>query len=62
MECPHQVNYLLHPKRFSIFGNNKQKTKNVWDAIGDLPDADIPSETAIRISESIKDRIVKYGY
>lgn len=45
-----------------IFGSNKQKLKTVWDAIGDLPEADAPSEIAMRISETIKDRIVKHGY
>lgn len=46
----------------NIFGNNKQKFKTVWDAIGNLPEADAPSETALRISETIKERIVKHGY
>ena len=45
-----------------MFGNNKLKYNTVWDAIGNLPKADAPSETALRISETIKDRIVKYGY
>ena len=59
---PQPTHSKLSNETLDIFGDNKQKTKTVWDAIGDLPDADIPSETAIRISESIKDRIVKYGY
>ena len=46
----------------NIFGNNKQRVKTVWDAIGDLPEADAPSETAMRVSETIKERIVKHGY
>ncbi len=33
-----------------------------WDAIGNLPKADQPSETAKRVSKTIKARIVKYGY
>jgi DNA (cytosine-5)-methyltransferase 1 len=61
-EFPQPTHSKLSNETLNIFGDNKQKTKTVWDAIGDLPDADIPSETAIRISESIKDRIVKYGY
>jgi DNA (cytosine-5)-methyltransferase 1 len=46
----------------SIFEEKKQKIKTVWDAIGNLPEADAPSETAIRISETIKERIVNHGY
>jgi DNA (cytosine-5)-methyltransferase 1 len=46
----------------NIFGNNKQRVKTVWDAIGNLPEADAPSETALRVSETIKERIVKHGY
>ncbi len=34
----------------------------VWDAIGNLPEPDSPSEVAMRISETIKDRRDKYGY
>ena len=34
----------------------------VWDAIGNLPDPDEPSETARRVAGCIKDRIEKYGY
>lgn len=33
-----------------------------WDAIGNLPDADEPSETAKRVSQTIKGRIAKHGY
>jgi DNA (cytosine-5)-methyltransferase 1 len=40
--------------------HNLQKT--VWDAIGDLPVPEAPSETAIRVSETIKERREKYGY
>jgi DNA (cytosine-5)-methyltransferase 1 len=46
----------------SLFGNNPKKNKTVWDAIGHLPQADEPSETALRVSETIKDRIEKHGY
>ncbi len=46
----------------NIFGNNKQKVRTVWDAIGTLPEADAPSATAIRVSETIKGRIEKHGY
>ena len=61
-EFPQPTHSNLSNETLNIFGNNKQKIKTVWDAIGELPDADVPSETAMRISESIKDRIVKYGY
>ncbi len=33
-----------------------------WDAIGNLAPADEPSETAKRVSQTIKGRIEKYGY
>ncbi|MDH3997220.1 MAG: DNA cytosine methyltransferase [Desulfuromonadales bacterium] len=33
-----------------------------WEAIGHLPPADEPSDTAKRVSESIKGRIEKHGY
>ena len=36
--------------------------KTVWDAIGDLPAAEQPSETALRVSKTIKGRREKYGY
>ncbi len=45
-----------------LFGNKKKEYNTVWDAIGKLPKADEPSETAIRISETIKERIENYGY
>lgn len=35
---------------------------SAWDAIGELPDADEPSETAKRVSQTIKGRIAKHGY
>jgi len=34
----------------------------VWSAIGNLPEPDAPSETAVRVSETIKRRREKYGY
>lgn len=45
-----------------LFGNKLKKHASVWDAIGKLPDAEEPSEAALRISETIKDRIEKHGY
>ena len=61
-EFPEPTHKNLTNGTLDIFGNNKQKIKTVWDAIGDLPEADAPSETAMRVSETIKERIVKHGY
>lgn len=36
--------------------------KTVWEAIGELPEPDQPSETAMRVAGCIKGRIEKYGY
>lgn len=36
--------------------------KTVWDAIGNLPEPDEPSETAQRVAGTIKERRKKYGY
>jgi DNA (cytosine-5)-methyltransferase 1 len=46
----------------TLFGSPKQRLKTVWDSIGDLPLAAAPSETALRVSETIKERIIKHGY
>ncbi|MBI1286808.1 MAG: DNA (cytosine-5-)-methyltransferase [Flavobacteriales bacterium] len=45
-----------------LFGQKLEKHRSVWDAIGDLPVADEPSETALRVSETIKERIKNHGY
>ncbi|MDD2725161.1 MAG: DNA (cytosine-5-)-methyltransferase [Methylovulum sp.] len=46
-----------------LFGHGvQQQWATVWDAIGNLPVAEEPSETAMRVSATIKDRIVKHGY
>lgn len=34
----------------------------VWDAIGDLPEADEPSDTALRVADTIKGRREKHGF
>ena len=39
-----------------------KRPKTVWDAIGNLPEPEGPSETALRVSETIKGRRLKYGY
>ncbi|MDE6142446.1 MAG: DNA (cytosine-5-)-methyltransferase [Muribaculaceae bacterium] len=36
--------------------------RTVWEAIGNLPNPDEPSETARRVAGCIKDRIEKHGY
>lgn len=38
------------------------KPQTVWDAIGNLPEPDAPSEVAQRVSKTIKERREKYGY
>ena len=45
-----------------LFNKKKNPYASVWDAIGDLPPAEEPSETALRVSKTIKERIVKHGY
>lgn len=61
-------------ERLIIVGNRDGKTflypaphvfeehKTVWDAIGGLPNPDAPSENALRIADTIKERREKYGY
>lgn len=39
-----------------------QQRTNVWDAIGNLPPVDEPSETAQKVAGTIKERIEKHGY
>ena len=39
-----------------------KRPKTVWDAIGGLPRPEAPSEAALRVSETIKERRLKYGY
>ncbi len=36
--------------------------KTVWDAIGNLPEPEGPSETALRVAGTIQERRNKYGY
>ena len=61
-------------ERLIIVGNRLGKTflypaphvfephKTVWDAIGNLPEPEGPSETAQRVAGTIKERREKYGY
>ena len=45
-----------------IFGHQNLPYKTTWDVISELPVADEPSETAKRVSQTIKGRIEKHGY
>lgn len=49
-------------KQNSLFANNEKNLKTVNDAISALPKADEPSDTAKRVSQTIKGRIEKHGY
>jgi DNA (cytosine-5)-methyltransferase 1 len=63
-----------HRERIVIVGNRKkmpfkypQRSSDyiqttVWTSIGKLPKPDAPSETAMRVSETIKGRREKHGY
>lgn len=55
------VDYKFPEKTHGI-NNGLKPIRTVWDEIGDLPKADQPSKTALRVSESIKMRIEKHGY
>ena len=46
----------------NLFAENMKPYKTVKDAIGSLPPATQPSETAILVSKTIKGRIEKHGY
>ncbi|TAF30921.1 MAG: DNA (cytosine-5-)-methyltransferase [Cytophagia bacterium] len=61
-EFPEPTHTDLRGETLNIFGHNKQKIRTVGDAISNLPKADAPSETALRVSETIKERIIKHGY
>lgn len=39
-----------------------KKYRTVWDAIGNLPPPDEPSETAKMVAQTIRGRIAKHGY
>ncbi|MEZ9245925.1 DNA cytosine methyltransferase [Vibrio lentus] len=49
-------------KELDLLSPQLQPYKTAWDAFGDLPPADEPSEAAKRVSKSIKGRIEKHGY
>lgn len=41
---------------------DRKPHQTVGEAIGELPPASMPSATALRVSQTIKDRIVRHGY
>jgi DNA (cytosine-5)-methyltransferase 1 len=45
-----------------LFKSTENSWRTVWDAIGELPQAEEPSETALRVSGTIKERIINHGY
>lgn len=61
-------------ERLIVVGNRKRlpfiypvsvaesEHKTVWDAIGNLPNPEQPSETAMRVSDTIKGRRKKHGF
>jgi DNA (cytosine-5)-methyltransferase 1 len=48
--------------QMDLFKNTENRWATVWDAIGILPPAEDPSETALRVSGTIKERIINHGY
>ena len=48
--------------QMDLFKSTKNQWATVWDAIGSLPPAEEPSETALRVSGTIKERIINHGY
>jgi len=48
--------------QMDLFQNTANRWQSVWNAIGNLPPAAEPSETALRVSGTIKERIVNHGY
>jgi len=51
-----------HVKPGQLNIDSKPSYITTWDAIGVLPKEDEPSETAKRVSQTIKGRIAKHGY
>lgn len=45
-----------------LFAKHHQTWRSVWDGIGSLPNADEPSDTAMKVAGTIKGRIAKHGY
>lgn len=51
-----------HGESDLLEAEKRQSFKTTWDAIGCLPKAEEPSDTAKRVSQTIKGRIAKHGY
>lgn len=49
-------------QKIDLFQNQTKPYSTVWDAIGELPPAQEPSDIAKRVSKTIKGRIKKHGY
>ena len=61
-DFPEPTHKQPHEIQTDLFGHTPKHWATVWDAIGSLPPADDPSETALRVAETIKDRIIAHGY
>ena len=49
-------------KLFSYPAGNPSRRSTVWDAIGSLPDPELPSDTAMRVAGTIQGRREKHGF
>ena len=58
-EPTHGSEFCLEP---DLFSSPLKPYTSAWEAIGNLPPAAEPSETAKRVSQTIKGRIEKHGY
>jgi len=61
-EFPESTHGSQNSSNPDLFSSPLKPFATAWDAFGDLPPADEPSETAKRVLQSIKGRIEKHGY
>lgn len=61
-DFPEATHGLQDTYESDLFSNPLIPFTTAWDAFGNLPPAEEPSETAKRVSKSIKGRIEKHGY
>ncbi len=59
---PESTHFSEKKGTLDLFCKTQSRHQTVGDAIIKLPKADEPSETALRISQTIKNRIIKHGY
>lgn len=59
---PKQTHSHFTQQQSDLFGIDSYPWRSVWDGIGTLPAADEPSDTAMRVAGTIKERIAKHGY